>query len=58
MVDNHDPNAIAAVIGQSTPTGVAPRNADISGEGPVRAFDLTLATRPKGRRLGTGLPRG
>jgi hypothetical protein len=58
VVDNDDLNAIAAVIGQSTPTGVTPRDAEISGDGSVTAFDLTLATRPKGRRLGTGLPWG
>jgi hypothetical protein len=31
-------------------------NADVNGDGSVTAFDLTLATRSKGRKLGASLP--
>jgi hypothetical protein len=58
IVDNTDLNAIAAVIGQSTPGGMTALNADVNGDGSVTAFDLTLATRSKGRKLGSGLPLG
>jgi hypothetical protein len=58
LVDNNDLNQIAAAIGQSTPPGLTPLNADINGDGSVTAFDLTLATRSKGHKLGPGLPLG
>jgi hypothetical protein len=58
VVDNNDFSAIARAIGQSTPPGMTPLNADVNGDGSVTAFDLTLATRSKGRKLGSGLPLG
>ena len=38
--------------------GWTPLNADVTGAGTVTAFDLTLATRSKGRKLGAGLALG
>jgi len=58
VVDNNDLNAVAAAVGQSTPPGMTALNADVNGDGSVTAFDLTLATRSKGRKLGAGLPLG
>ena len=58
LVDNNDLNAVAAAIGQATPPGMTPLNADVNGDGSVTAFDQTLATRAKGRKLGPGLPLG
>jgi hypothetical protein len=58
IVDNNDLNAVAAAIGQTTPPGMTPLNADVNGDGSVTSFDLTLATRSKGRKLGSGLPLG
>jgi len=58
VVDGNDLNAIAAQIGQSSPAGYTPLSADVTGAGTVTAFDLTLATRSKGRKLGTGLSLG
>ncbi|MFI5455434.1 MAG: beta strand repeat-containing protein [Isosphaerales bacterium] len=58
VVDNNDLNAIAAGLGQTTPAGLTPLNADVNGDGSVSAFDLTLATRSKGRKLGSGLSLG
>jgi hypothetical protein len=58
VVDNNDLNAIAAAIGQSTPTGLTPLNADINGDGSATAFDRTRATRSKGRGLVGSLPLG
>ncbi len=58
VVDENDLNEIAAAVGQSAPAGWTPLNADVTGGGAVTAFDLTLATRSKGQRLGTGLSLG
>jgi hypothetical protein len=58
VVDNNDLNAIAASLGQSTPTGMTALNADVNGDGSVTAFDLTLAKRSKGHKLGSGLSLG
>src|SRR5262249_14274594 len=58
LVDHHDVTAIATDINQSSPAGMTPLNADVNGDGTVSAFDLTLATRSKGRKLGSGLPLG
>jgi hypothetical protein len=58
VVDNNDLNAIAASIGDSSPTGWTPLSADVTGAGAVTTLDLTLATRSKGRKLGTGLSLG
>jgi len=58
VVDNNDLNLIAASIGDSSPTGWTPLSADVMGAGTVTAFDLTLATRSKGRKLGAGLSLG
>ena len=58
LVDNNDLNAIAAEINLSGPAGMTPLNADVTGDGTVSAIDLTLATRAKGRKLGTGLTLG
>ena len=37
------------------PTGFSPLGADVTGDGTIAAPDLTLATRSKGHKLGTGL---
>jgi hypothetical protein len=37
---------------------MTPLNADVNGDGSVTSFDLTLATRAKGHKLGSGLPLG
>jgi hypothetical protein len=58
VVDNNDLNAIAAEIGQLSPTGMAPLTADVNGDGSVTTVDLALATRSKGRKLGSGLSLG
>ena len=58
IVDKNDLNEIAADINLSSPPGLTPLNADVTGDGTVTAFDLTLATRSKGRKLGSGLPLG
>ena len=58
IVDNNDLNSIAASIGESAPTGLTPLSADVIGSGTITAFDLTLATRSKGRTLGSGLSLG
>jgi hypothetical protein len=58
VVDNNDLTAIAAAVGQSTPPGMTPPNADVNGDDSVTSFDLTLATRAKGHKLGSGLPLG
>jgi len=58
VVDSNDLSAIAAQIGQSSPAGWTPLSADVTGAGTVTAFDLTLATRAKGRKLGSGLSLG
>src|SRR5207248_3357965 len=58
VVNDDDLNAIAAEIGQSTRSGMAPLNADANGDGSITAFGLTLATRSKGRRRGAGLSLG
>jgi hypothetical protein len=55
-VDNNDRNAIAAEIGRSTPQGMTAMNADVNGS--ITAFGLMLATRSKGRKLGSGLSLG
>jgi len=58
IVDNNDLTAIAAEINLSSQSGMTPLNADVTGAGTVTAFDLTLATRAKGHKLGTGLSLG
>jgi len=58
IVDENDLNEIAASIGETSPTGWTPLSADVTGAGTVTAFDLTLATRSKGRKLGSGLSLG
>jgi hypothetical protein len=58
IVDQNDLNEIAASIGEASPTGWTPLTADVTGAGSVTAFDLTLATRSKGRKLGSGLSLG
>ncbi len=55
-VDANDLNEIAAEVNLSNPTGFAPLGADVTGAGTISALDLTLATRSKGHKLGTGLP--
>jgi hypothetical protein len=37
---------------------MTPLNVDVNGDGFVAAFDATLATHYKGRKLGSGLPLG
>ena len=58
VVDNNDLTAIATELTLSAPTGYTPLSADINGDGSVTAFDVTLATRAKGHKLGAGLPLG
>jgi len=58
VVDNNDLNEIAAEIKLSSQSGMTPLNADVTGAGTVTAFDLALATRLKGRKLGAGLSLG
>ncbi len=58
IVDANDLNEIAASIGESSPIGWTPLSADVTGAGAVTVFDLTLATRSKGRALGSGLSLG
>ncbi len=57
-VDNNDLNEIAAEINLSNPTGLAPLDANVNGDGTVSALDLTLATRAKGHKLKSGLSLG
>ncbi|MGO9600226.1 MAG: dockerin type I domain-containing protein [Isosphaeraceae bacterium] len=58
IVDQNDVNQIAASINDTSQAGWTPLSADVTGSGTVTAFDLTLATRSKGRKLGSGLPLG
>ncbi len=58
IVDQNDVNEIAASIGESAPSGWTPLNADVTGAGTITSIDLTLATRSKGRKLGSGLSLG
>ena len=58
IVDQNDLNEIAAEINESSQLGWTPLSADVTGAGTVTAFDLTLATRLKGRKLGPGLSLG
>ena len=58
IVDQNDLNEIAASIGETSPAGWSPLSADVTGAGSVTAFDLTLATRSKGRALSSGLSLG
>ena len=43
VVDNNDLNAIAAELGNSSPDGMTPLDADVNGDGSVTAMDTTLA---------------
>ena len=45
-------------VGETSQMGWTPLSADVTGAGSVTAFDLTLATRSKGRKLGSGLSLG
>ena len=58
IVDQNDLNEIAASINETSQMGWTPLSADVTGAGSVTAFDLTLATRSKGRKLGAGLALG
>lgn len=58
IVDQNDLNEIAASINQTSQLGWNPLSADVNGDGTVTAFDLTLATRAKGHKLGAGLQLG
>jgi len=58
IVDENDLNEIAASIGENSQLGWTPLSADVTGAGSVTAIDLTLATRSKGRKLGSGLSLG
>ena len=58
VVDTNDLDAIAADLTLSSPTGYTPLGADVNGDGTVSAIDVTLATRAKGHRLGSGLTLG
>ncbi len=57
-VSDNDLNEIAAEINLSSPSGMTPLDADVNGDGTVSALDLTLATRSKGRKLGSELSLG
>jgi hypothetical protein len=58
IVDQNDLNEIAACINETSPAGWAPLSADVTGAGTVTAIDVTLATRSKGIKLGSGLSLG
>jgi hypothetical protein len=58
IVDQNDLNEIAACINETSPAGWAPLSADVTGAGTVTAIDVTLATRAKGIKLGSGLSLG
>ncbi len=58
LVDANDLNEIAASINDTSPIGWTPISSDLTGAGRVTALDLTLATRSKGRKLGSGLTLG
>jgi hypothetical protein len=58
VVDSNDLNAIAAANSLSSPSGMAPLDADVNGDGSVMTIDLTLTTRSKNRKLGPGLALG
>ena len=58
VVDANDLNEIAASVGETLALGWTALSADVTGGGTVTALDLTLATRSKGRKLGTGLVLG
>jgi hypothetical protein len=58
IVDANDLNEIAVSINESSPTGWTALSADVTGAGTVTAVDVTLATRSKGRSLGSGLALG
>ena len=58
VVDNNDLDAIAAEISQSSPSGFAPLNVDVNGDGSVTAYDAAFATRSKGHKLAPGLLLG
>ncbi len=58
IVDQNDLNDIASEIGLSSQSGMTPLDADVTGDGSVTALDLTLATRSKGHKLGSGLSLG
>jgi hypothetical protein len=58
IVDQNDLNEIAAEINEMSPTGWTPLSADVTGSGAITAFDMTIATRAKNHKLGTGLSLG
>jgi hypothetical protein len=58
VVDQNDLNEIAEDIGLSSPSGMSPLDASVTGDGSVSSLDLLLATRSKGRKLSTGLSLG
>ena len=58
IVDESDLNEIAANIGETSPQGWTPLSCDAADTGTITAVDLTLATRSKGRKLGSGLSLG
>ena len=57
-VDQTDLNEIAADVAVSSPSGMTPLNAAVTGDVTVSALDLLVATRSKGRKLGSGLSIG
>ena len=58
MADNCDLNEIATELTLMSQAGMTPLNADVNGDGSVTAFDTTLATRSKNRKIETGLALG
>ncbi len=58
IVDSNDLNEIAASSNPTSQLGWTPLSTDVNGDGTVTAFDLTLATRAKGHKLGSGLQLG
>ena len=58
IVDANDLNEIAASVNERSPSGWAALSADVTGAGTVTALDMTVATRSKGRKLGSGLSLG
>jgi hypothetical protein len=58
IVDQTDLNEIAADVGAASQLGWAPLSADATGSGTVTTLELTIATRSKGHKLGSGLSLG
>jgi hypothetical protein len=58
VVHNSDPTAIATELARSSPMSFIPFGKNVNGDGSVTSFDITLATRAKGRARRSGLSLG